>query len=152
MKRYTMGIVALILMLGMVMLAGCGSKEAAPLNTETIKSRLLDKKWTCQKMVEREVRSETKPYIEFKADGTVVGNGGCNDFRGQYTLDAEEISFGPLASTRKACMGALGELEFSFHTLLSKVDRLQVEDDELLLFIGNNPVPMVFTVDDGGLW
>lgn len=152
MKRYSTGLAALVLILGVTMLAGCGSKESAPLTTETVRTMLVDKKWTCQKLFQREMRGDNKPFLEFKSDGTVVGYGGCNDFTGQYMLDGEKLSFGPLASTKKACRGGQAELEFTFHMFLGEVQRLQVEGDELFLFIRNNPIPMIFTSDDGGLW
>lgn len=40
--------------------------------------------------------------IAFDAEGGFSGNGGCNRFHGSYEL-AEGISFGPVASTRRAC-------------------------------------------------
>jgi heat shock protein HslJ len=39
----------------------------------------------------------------FGEDGTVTGNGGCNNFNGTYEVDGTSISFGPIASTKMAC-------------------------------------------------
>jgi heat shock protein HslJ len=36
-------------------------------------------------------------------DGTVTGNATCNTYNGDYTLDGDKISFGPLMSTKMAC-------------------------------------------------
>jgi heat shock protein HslJ len=49
--------------------------------------------------------------ITFGADGTVNGSGGCNRFRGPYTVDGDTLSIGPLAATRMACGEDIGDLE-----------------------------------------
>ncbi|MFT3851269.1 MAG: META domain-containing protein [Ilumatobacteraceae bacterium] len=37
------------------------------------------------------------------ADGRATGHAGCNDLMGTYTVDGEQLSIGPLATTRKLC-------------------------------------------------
>jgi putative lipoprotein len=37
------------------------------------------------------------------ADGTASGSGGCNNFHGSYQTSGNDLTFGPLASTRKQC-------------------------------------------------
>jgi heat shock protein HslJ len=39
----------------------------------------------------------------FEDSGMVSGNTGCNGFLGSYTTEGTSISFGPLATTRRAC-------------------------------------------------
>ena len=45
------------------------------------------------------------PTIEFgeddepSGDCVVSGSGGCNDYRGTYTVGGESLTFGPLAAT-----------------------------------------------------
>ena len=41
--------------------------------------------------------------IEFKADGTLTGNVGCNGFGGDYDMQGEAIEFGPIVSTEMFC-------------------------------------------------
>jgi heat shock protein HslJ len=38
-------------------------------------------------------------------DGAIAGYAGCNSFRASYTVDAERLSIGPAAATRRACLG-----------------------------------------------
>lgn len=47
--------------------------------------------------------AEVEAWIAFKADGTVSGLGGCNQFNGGYTEDARSLRFSPLAATSMAC-------------------------------------------------
>lgn len=49
----------------------------------------------------------TGAYLQLNGD-KVTGSDGCNSFLGRATVDGDAITFGPLASTRKACPGAAG--------------------------------------------
>ena len=51
----------------------------------------------------RSVIAGTTLTATFGPDGRVTGSSGCNTFRGPYEEQGEELSVGPLASTRKAC-------------------------------------------------
>jgi len=48
--------------------------------------------------------SGTQLSMVFDTDGRVSGDTGCNTFTGPYTLSGSSISFGPLATTRRACL------------------------------------------------
>ena len=41
--------------------------------------------------------------LRFGPDGRVDGFAGCNTFRGQYSVQDDTLSIGPLATTRRAC-------------------------------------------------
>jgi heat shock protein HslJ len=49
--------------------------------------------------------------IEFKSDGTLAGNVGCNGFGGDYTVEGNNIVFGQIISTLMFCEGPVGEQE-----------------------------------------
>lgn len=141
------------LLLTLLVAAGCGSKEPVPVSTETVKEQLLGKKWYCENMFEREIYGDVKPSLEFTADGKVRGTGGCNTISGPYTIDGEDITIGPLMSTKKYCGAGTNDQEFTFMTLVQTVQKLKIEDDELHLYREVRTNPMVFTTDDGsGLW
>ena len=53
----------------------------------------------------------------FTAD-TVAGDSGCNTYTGSYTLDGDQVTIGPLASTMKACDEAIMTQETQFLTAL----------------------------------
>jgi len=71
--------------------------------------------------------SGTEISMVFGDDGRVSGNSGCNMFNGSYMLSGSSLSFGPLATTRRACvseeanqqeqlfLAALGDLLFRRH-------------------------------------
>jgi len=66
-------------------------------------------------------------------DGVAVGGSGCNTFTGPYTISADEIVFGILATTRKVCDDAVMLLESNYLDALSFVARFGVRDTGLLL-------------------
>lgn len=71
-------------------------------------------------------------------DGRASGFSGCNQFNGQYTLEALSLKFSPLASTRMACIeGTAMATEQMFLAALTKVDAYSLKGGKLLL-IGNN--------------
>jgi heat shock protein HslJ len=49
--------------------------------------------------------------IIFESDGTVSGQTGCNGFNGGYTLEGNELTIGPLATTKMACPDDIGAQE-----------------------------------------
>ena len=49
--------------------------------------------------------------VNFGADGTVSGSGGCNQFTGGYTVTDGVLQVGPLASTMMACETPAGTME-----------------------------------------
>src|SRR6187399_17306 len=45
-----------------------------------------------------------RPFLEFRVDGQMGGNAGCNAFGGSYTLGpGDSITFGPLRQTKMFC-------------------------------------------------
>ena len=49
--------------------------------------------------------SANTPYLELGDDGRLTGTDGCNRLTGTWKVAGDEITFGPLASTRMACEG-----------------------------------------------
>ncbi|MEI8238664.1 MAG: META domain-containing protein [Actinomycetota bacterium] len=100
------------------------------------------------------------------ADGSVTGSSGCNRFRGGYSLDREELSFGLLLSTQMACSDTLMAFEHEVLERLSKVKRFSVSQkspsggaheadppSEQLALADDHTVLLVFNLqpDDGHL-
>jgi putative lipoprotein len=65
----------------------------------------------------------------------VSGDTGCNRFSGSYTVDGQNITIGPLASTRAACPDEeLQQQETDFLAALELATTFQVTGDRLDLF------------------
>lgn len=49
------------------------------------------------------VDPEIETSIEFNAEGQLNGNVGCNGFGGEYTVDGNTLTFGPIMATLMFC-------------------------------------------------
>lgn len=71
--------------------------------------------------------------VTFGEDGTATGSGGCNRFRGPYTVDGDTISVGPLASTRMSCGADLDTLESSYLNGLEAAFGYAISGNDLVI-------------------
>jgi heat shock protein HslJ len=78
------------------------------------------------------------------ADGTASGNAGCNQFTGGYTLDGDQLTFGPLATTRMACVPEVDEIEQAYLARLSSVADAATTDDGLELSDADGEVVLTY--------
>lgn len=99
---------------------------------------LIDTKWSLNTVVGAGGTASSVPAgvsatITFTADGRVTGNTGCNSFGGTATVTGTQITFGDLASTRRACVGAGGAVEADVLRVLAGTATYRIEGDRLIL-------------------
>ncbi len=82
--------------------------------------------------------------IAFNADG-VTGTGACNGFSGTFTYENDQISFSPLAATRRACPDPVMEQENLFFEALQSATSFTIEGDVLTITYGEGINALVFT-------
>ena len=70
--------------------------------------------------------------ITLDADGRAFGTAGCNHWFASYTMQEQQISFGPSGSTRMMCAPALMEQEQYFLEALRKVQRWDLSTTDQL--------------------
>ena len=77
----------------------------------------------------------SRPITISFEDGQVHGSSGCNSYFGEYKINGNEISFGPLAATEMACMDPDGimQQEQEYLTFLSDVVTYAIEGNQLIL-------------------
>lgn len=73
------------------------------------------------------------PFLNFMDEGRLTGFTGCNNFTGNFDLDASGINLDPGAVTKKACEG---DGENQFLSALSKVNNYKVSKNKLTLMDG----------------
>jgi heat shock protein HslJ len=117
--------VGLLVALVAVTQAGCGGDDgggdAPPLEgTE----------WTLVSGVD--APDDAVPTLSLTDEGA-SGFGGCNTFNGQYELDGESITIGPLAATLMACEDDKSAAEAAYMPALEAADAWSIEDGELVL-------------------
>lgn len=71
--------------------------------------------------------------IQFKSDGTVSGNVGCNGFGGEYQVDGSNMEFSQIISTLMFCEGPVGEQETAILKVFADSASFTMEDDMLTI-------------------
>jgi heat shock protein HslJ len=98
--------------------------------------RLEDTTWNLTRLGARDVvasENQRQPYIVLDSSNKrVAGSGGCNRLNGTYTLEKQNIHFGPIASTMMACPSGM-EVEGNFLHALDKSHSWKLHGNELEL-------------------
>jgi heat shock protein HslJ len=96
-SRHIVSAVVTLLALLMVLLAGCsgpgGLKRADP---------LAGTAWMLARLDDAPALEGVQVTLQFD-EGRVGGSAGCNQYGGDYAVDKQELTMGPLASTLMAC-------------------------------------------------
>lgn len=84
---------------------------------------------------------ERPPHLVLDLEESrVTGSGGCNRLTGTFALSADELRFGPLATTRMACPEPAMERERAFLAALDRVTSYELDERALTLLAGNEAV------------
>ncbi|MDR2269927.1 MAG: META domain-containing protein [Sphingobacterium sp.] len=75
-----------------------------------------------------------KPTMTFHTDGKVNGNSSCNNYNATFKTNGNQISFGPIMSTKMACEGS-GEA--TFFATLEKVNSYDINENTLTFIMGD---------------
>lgn len=67
--------------------------------------------------------------IRFEPDNQVSGSTGCNRFSGATTIGAEQLVFGPISMTRRACAPAIMDQEKRISQALQQVATYRFDDE-----------------------
>ncbi len=86
------------------------------------------------KQAVQSVAGGSDPTATFTVDGTVSGNATCNTYHGPATTRGNQITIGPLASTRMACASdALNAQEAAILAALQGAETFDVQGNRLEL-------------------
>lgn len=78
-----------------------------------------------------------QPHLTISSDGTFSGSDGCNNLAGKGTISGSDFTFGPFASTLKACEGV--------HPWLNQAVTATVDGD--VLTVKNHSGAKIGTLD-----
>ena len=107
-------------------------------------SALPGTRWRLEDLAGDGVVDDAEATLEFVDGGRVAGNTSCNRFTGTITLTGDAISFGPLATTRRACPEALMTQEATYLAALGAAQRFEVAGDTLLIHTADGGRPLKF--------
>ena len=92
-------------------------------------------RWLAEDISGGGVIDNVQTVLEIAADGTLAGTSGCNAMTGKAVISADQIAFGAIASTRRACPPAVMAQEQKFFAALATARRwaVQVSTRKLIL-------------------
>jgi heat shock protein HslJ len=121
-----------VVVVGMLVLAACGENGSGGSGT------LEGVDWELSSLAGATGSSADAPPITARFEGgTLSGNGGCNQYHASYTLDAGDLTIGPVAGTRMACEEPTNARETEYFAALEKVASYQADDTSLTLLDGD---------------
>ncbi|MGB0599732.1 MAG: META domain-containing protein [Rubripirellula sp.] len=106
-------------------------------------SNLFAQPWLVEDINGGGVVDRAQTTITFSKDGSVSGNTSVNRFRGAATVDGNKLSFGPLATTRRAGPPALMQQEAKFLKAIETVTVFQIEATGLLFLRNDKGDPVL---------
>ena len=128
MRGSTLQGMIVVLIVGTLMLAGCGPFGGSS------EEELAGQVWTLTALMGEPPLPVTMIKAEFGADGTVSGSSGCNTYFGPYEAGGNKLSFGqPMASTMMACEPAVMAQEQAYMKALGAVASYEIRDGKLTL-------------------
>ena len=77
--------------------------------------------------------SSAMPGLEFISGGRMTGFTGCNMLSGTWRIEAGEVRFGGVATTKRMCLGPEGEVEKRLLAALGADSRVRREGSRLVL-------------------
>jgi|SRR5262245_743831 len=95
---------------------------------------LAGSEWRASRIGTSAVSREANLIVQFKSGGKLAGHGGCNRFFGEYKISGNEISIGPIGSTRMACAESVMALEMAFFSALEGAKSFRRDKTKLVLF------------------
>ena len=131
-----------------VFAAACNSTQKQPTKAANPAPpfSLVGTEWTLADLASTAVIANSKASIAFPEAGRVVGNGSCNRFTGSVTITGDTLKFGPIASTRMACMdGGVSAQEDAYLKMLNAANRYEFRDPDLLIYAAGYDQPLRFT-------
>jgi putative lipoprotein len=90
-------------------------------------AELVGPTWVAEDIGGKGVIDNLQSHITFMAEGRAQGSGGCNGFRGGYTLEGQMLNIGQLASLKMACSEAIMAQETRFHEALAQTRGYRIE-------------------------
>jgi heat shock protein HslJ len=117
---------------GASMLWACAAAPGAPAApAESGPPALAGTRWVG--VVEASTDRRSVPRLEFVGEGRLTGFTGCNLLNGTWRLSGGQALLGPVATTKRLCLGPAGEMEVRVLGVLADGTRITREGAKLVL-------------------
>lgn len=118
-------------------LGACAAPPPAP-------EPLWGSEWQLQSIAGQAALPQPVATLAFPQSGLAAGNGSCNRFSGPVEIDRDRLKFGPLMSTKMACLGGASQQESRYLAALRGAQRYEVQGDTLLIHSQGMEQPLRF--------
>jgi heat shock protein HslJ len=106
---------------------------------------LVGTEWVLRDLAGAPALDAPQATLEFPEAGHAAGNGSCNRFTGSVEISGTSLKFGPLASTRMACMTpGVSDQEDLYLKALGAATRYALENGDLLIYSDAVAKPLRF--------
>lgn len=85
-----------------------------------------------------EIAADSGMFVLFAVDGSINGNGGCNNFFGSLQTTDDGLSVGELGATRMACPTEIMDREMAFMKALQDTTQFEMGGESLQLLGAGN--------------
>jgi len=107
---------------------------------------LLGTEWVLRDVTGTPALAAPQATLQFPEAGRVAGNGSCNRFTGNVEISGNTLKFGPLASTRMACVdNGVSDQEDRYLKALGAATRYALENGDLLIYCEGYEKPLRFS-------
>lgn len=114
-------------------LAACAARESVVSSRPVEVQELIGSEWLAEDIAGAGSADGAHSTLHFAAADRVDGDTGCNRFMGPLVEDGATVRLGPLATTRRACPGALMDQERRYLQALARGAGLRLDQGRLLL-------------------
>lgn len=125
----------------------CGTTKTKTMKDSSNKDAITETYWVLETLEGQPINNTGDKEIGFKLhteNNRVSGYAGCNNFMGEYTLEAgDRIRFSALGSTKMACPN-LSFNESEFLKIFEMADNYRITGDRLELNVGKRAPLAVF--------
>jgi len=132
-----------------IVLCACNSTRnnnaASPSPASPVVS-LAGTEWVLRDLAGTPALATPQATLAFPEAGRVAGSGSCNRFTGSVEISGSNLKFGPLASTRMACMdNGVSDQEDRYFKALGAATRYALENGDLLIYCEGYAKPLRFS-------
>ena len=133
-----MGFAFFLLFLAGIALVMLQGREMARQNMPGGGASMTGIEWRPTLLGADEIATDSGMFVLFAVDGSINGNGGCNNFFGSLETSNGDLSVGELGSTRMACPPEIMDREMAFMNALQDATQFEVGEDSLQLLGAGN--------------
>ena len=120
-----------LLWLCAVGMSACAAPAGGPAQASASAASLAGTRWLG--VIDASVDSRSTPWLEFLAEGRMSGFTGCNLLNGGWKIEGGQVRIGPLAMTKRACLGPAGDIERRVLASLNDQARVSREGAKLVM-------------------